>query len=137
MPHRPDVKPEPTHVQTSRSARISPRDAVAEVAKVLWHLRSILAILVVLFFFLSIVMYYGGGAVNTATRTQSSLGETFYFCAVTALTIGYGDVVPTTTLGRIITVLLGLLGVLMTGVTTGSTVYGIQAAAQRAGLLPR
>ncbi|MHB9837353.1 potassium channel family protein [Paraburkholderia terrae] len=82
-------------------------------------------------------MYYGGGAVNMATRVHSSLGETLYFCAVTALTIGYGDVVPTTTLGRIIAVLLGLLGVLMTGVTTGSTVYGIQVAAQRAGLRPR
>jgi voltage-gated potassium channel len=93
-----------------------------------------LAVLFVLFFFLSIVMYYGGGAVNTATRTHSSLGETFYFCTVTALTIGYCDVVPTTILGRIIAVLLGLLGVLMTGVTTGSTVYGIQVAAQRAGL---
>ncbi|MFM0008372.1 MULTISPECIES: potassium channel family protein [Paraburkholderia] len=117
-------------------AKISPRTAAAEVAKVLWHLRRILAILVVLFFFLSIAMYYGGGAVNTVTRTQSSLGETFYFCAVTALTIGYGDVVPTTTLGRIIAVLLAFIGVLMTGVITGSTVYGIQVAAQRAGLRP-
>jgi voltage-gated potassium channel len=124
-------------IEDDLRARISPRVAVAEVARVLWHLRRILAILFVLFFLLSIVMYYGGGAVNTATRTQSSLGETFYFCAVTALTIGYGDVVPTTTLGRIIAVLLGLLGVLMTGVTTGSTVYGIQAAAERAGLRPR
>jgi voltage-gated potassium channel len=40
-------------------------------------------------------------------------------------------------LGRIFTVLLGLLGVLMTGVVTASVVYGIQVAAQRAGLLPR
>lgn len=119
-----------------RRAQISPRTAVAEVAKVLWHLRSILAILLVLFFFFSIVMYYGGGAFNTVTRTHSSLGETFYFCSVTALTIGYGDVVPTTTLGQIIAVLLGFLGVVMAGVTTGSTVYGIQVAAQRAGLLP-
>jgi voltage-gated potassium channel len=85
---------------------------------------------------LSIAMYYGRGAVNTVTRMQLSLGETFYFCAVTALTIGYGDVVPTTTLGRIIAVLLAFIGVLMTGVITGSTVYGIQVAAQRAGLRP-
>ncbi|SAK51502.1 potassium channel family protein [Caballeronia ptereochthonis] len=118
-------------------ARISPRNAVGETAKVLWHLRGILAILLVVFLILSVGMYYGGGAVNTATRTRSSMGETFYFCAVTALTIGYGDVVPTTTLGRIIAVLLGLLGALMTGVITASAVYGIQAAAHRAGLLPR
>ena len=118
-------------------AKISPHIAVVEVAKVLWHLRRILAIQLALFFVLSTVMYYGGGAVNPATRAPSSLGETIYFCAVTALTIGYGDVVPTTTLGRTTAVLLGLLGVFMTAVTTGSAVYGIQVAAQRAGLRPR
>jgi voltage-gated potassium channel len=118
-------------------AQINPRHAIAEISKVLWHLRGILAILLILFLILSVTMYYVGGAVDAITRTQSSLGETFYFCAVTALTIGYGDVVPTTVLGRIVAVLLGLLGVLITGVVTGSAVYGIQMAAQRAGLLPR
>jgi voltage-gated potassium channel len=83
------------------------------------------------------VMYWGGGAINAATRARSSIGETFYFCAITALTIGYGDVIPTTTLGRIAAVLLGLLGLLVTGVITASAVYGIQAAAQRAGLWQR
>lgn len=118
-------------------ARINPRHAIVEIATVLWHLRGILAILLILFLILSVTMYYVGGAVDAITRTQSSLGETFYFCAVTALTIGYGDVVTTTVLGRIVAVLLGLLGVLITGVVTGSAVYGIQMAAQRAGLLPR
>ena len=115
-------------------ARIQPRQAIAEFAKVLWHLRAILAMLLILFLALSVAMYSVGGAVDIATRTQSSLGQTFYFCAVTALTIGYGDVVPATTLGRIIAVSLGLLGVLITGVITGSAVYAIQMAAHRAGL---
>jgi voltage-gated potassium channel len=116
-------------------ARIPPRFAIDEIAKVLWHLRGILVILLVLFVVLTIAMYYGGGAVNTLTRARASAGETLYFCAVTALTIGYGDVVPTTILGRVIAVLLGLQGVLITGVVAGTTVYGIQAAAQRAGLM--
>jgi voltage-gated potassium channel len=123
--------------EDSRRAVISPRIAVAEIATVLWHLRSFLLILLAIFVSLSTAMYYTGGAVNTITRTPSSPGETFYFCAITALTIGYGDVVPTTVAGRIIAVLLGMLGVLMTGVIAGSTVYGIQVAAQRAGLLSR
>jgi voltage-gated potassium channel len=118
-------------------ARISPRAAIVEIARVLWHLRGILAILLVLFVSLSIAMYLVGGAVYTLTQTPASLGETFYFCAITALTIGYGDIVPTHTLGRIIAVMLGFLGVLMSGVIAGATVYGIQVAAQRAGLLPR
>jgi voltage-gated potassium channel len=118
-------------------ARIQPHHAIAEFGMVLWHLRAILVILLMLFLILSVAMYYVGGAVDASTRTQSSPGQTFYFCAVTALTIGYGDVVPTTMLGRIVAVLLGLLGVLMTGVITASAVYAIQVAAQRAGLLPR
>lgn len=117
-------------------ATIQPQHAIAEFAKVLWHLRAILAILMILFLMLSGAMYFVGGAVDAATRTHSSLGQTFYFSAVTALTIGYGDVVPTTALGRIVAVLLGLLGVLITGVVTASAVYAIQEAAHRAGLLP-
>jgi voltage-gated potassium channel len=115
-------------------ARIQPRQAIAEFAKVLWHLRAILAMLLILFLTLSVAMYSVGGAVDATTRTQSTLGQTFYFCAVTALTIGYGDVIPTTTLGRIVAVSLGLLGVLITGVVTASAVYAIQVAARRAGL---
>ena len=118
-------------------ARIRSRHAIAEFARVLWHLRAILAILLMLFMMLSLAMYYGGGAVNAATRMHSSPGQTLYFCLVTALTIGYGDVVPTTTLGQTVAVLLGLLGVLMTGVIAASAVYGIQVAAHRAGLPSR
>jgi voltage-gated potassium channel len=117
--------------------KINPRDAIVEISRILWHLRGILVILLVLFVALSLAMYYIGGAVNLITHSPPSLGETFYFCAVTALTIGYGDIVPITVLGRICAILLGLLGVLMTGVVTGSAVYGIQVAAQRAGLIPR
>jgi voltage-gated potassium channel len=115
-------------------ARIQPHQAIAEFARILWHLRAILAMLLIFFLALSVAMYYAGGAVDVATRTQSSAGQTFYFCAVTALTIGYGDVVPTTALGRIVAVSLGLLGVLITGVVTASAVYAIQVAAHRAGL---
>ena len=119
----------------SINVQIQPQHAIAEFARILWHLRTILAILLMLFLVLSVAMYYVGGPVDVATRTQSSLGHTFYFCAVTALTIGYGDVVPTSTLGRIFAILLGLQGVLITGVVTASAVYAIQVAAHRAGLL--
>ncbi|NPT43276.1 two pore domain potassium channel family protein [Paraburkholderia sp. 1N] len=117
-------------------AQIRPRHAIAEFSRVLWHLRSILTSLLVLFLILSVTMYYVGGAIDTSTRVHSSFGETFYFCAITALTIGYGDVIPTTALGRIVAVLLGMLGLLTTGVVTGCAVYGIQMAAQRAGFHP-
>jgi voltage-gated potassium channel len=120
---------------TSRPVR--PHDAIIEFSRILWHLRSIFAVMLTLFVLLAVAMYYLGGPIQAATRMQASFGEVIYFCSVTALTIGYGDIVPTTALGRITAVLLGLLGVLMTGLVTAAAVYGIQVAAQRAGILPR
>lgn len=117
--------------------RIQPRHAIGEFARVLWHLRSVLFMLFLLFDLLAVVMHYAGGAVDAVTRQPASTGQVVYFCAITALTIGYGDVVPTTEVGRIVSVLLGLLGVLITGLVTAAAVYGIQAAAHRAGIRPR
>ncbi len=88
----------------------------AEFAKTLWYLRIFLASLLLIFLVLSVVMYYVGGPVDAGSRAPASFGQTLYFCAITALTIGYGDVLPTTTLGRIDSVLLGAVGLLMTGI---------------------
>ncbi|RQR53875.1 two pore domain potassium channel family protein [Burkholderia sp. Bp9140] len=118
-------------------ARIQPRHAIGEFASVLSHLRGLLFILLTAYIVLSIVMYYVGGAVDTATRTPATPGQVAYFCAITALTIGYGDVIPTTDLGRFVAVLLGFHGVLITGLVTAAAVYGVQAAAHRAGIRPR
>ncbi|WP_175663266.1 potassium channel family protein [Burkholderia ambifaria] len=117
--------------------RIMPRHAIGEFARVLWHLRGVLFILLILFVLLAVVMRYAGGAVNVVTHAPASIGQVVYFCAITALTIGYGDVIPTTEIGRVVAVLLGMLGVLITGLVTAAAVYGIQAAAHREGILPR
>jgi len=116
------------------NARIQPRHAIGEFARVLSHLRGLLFILLTVFIVFSIVMYYFGGAVDAASRTPATPGQVAYFCAITALTIGYGDVVPTTDVGRLIAVLLGFQGVLITGLVTAAAVYGVQAAAHRAGI---
>lgn len=112
--------------------RIRAREILRESCRTLWYLRSILAGLLVLFVLLTIIMCYVGDPVETAKRTPSPLGETLYFCAITALTIGYGDVVPTSTLGRIDAVLLGLLGMVSTGLIVAAAVRGVQEAARRA-----
>ena len=119
------------------NARIQPHHAISEFAKVLSHLRGLLFILLTTYIVLSIVMYYVGGAVDAATRAPATPGQVAYFCAITALTIGYGDVVPTTDVGRFVAVLLGFQGVLITGLVTAAAVYGVQAAAHRAGIRPR
>lgn len=45
------------------------------------------------------------------------LGDAIYFAFVTGLTIGYGDISPATPLGRLISILIGLIGMIFTGVT--------------------
>ena len=114
------------------AAHLKTRDVLAEFAETLWYLRTILAVLLLLFVLLTAGMYYLGGPVETSDRSPSPLGETLYFCGITALTIGYGDVVPTTTFGRIDALLLGLIGLLMTGLVIAAAVRGVQEAARKA-----
>ncbi|RWA50108.1 ion transporter [Cupriavidus sp. UYMSc13B] len=117
--------------------RIRPHHVISEFTRVLWHLRAVLLILFVLFGVLATVMHYAGGAVDVTTRAPATAGQVAYFCAITALTIGYGDVVPTTDTGRVVAVLLGMQGVLITGLVTAAAVYGVQAAAHREGIASR
>jgi voltage-gated potassium channel len=117
----------------SAVVRLRARDILREFGRTLWYLRAILAGLPLLFVLLTVGMFYFGDPVETVRRTPSPFGETVYFCSITALTIGYGDVVPTTTFGRIDAVLLGLIGLLITGLLTAATVRGVQAAADRSG----
>ncbi|CAM2168319.1 Two pore domain potassium channel family protein [Paraburkholderia sacchari] len=105
---------------------------VEEFARTLWYLRAPLAALFVLFLLLSAAMYYVGGPIDTRARAPSAFGDTLYFCTITALTIGYGDVVPTTLLGRIDSVLIGVQGVLAMSMVTAAFVRAVQEAARRA-----
>jgi voltage-gated potassium channel len=42
--------------------------------------------------------------------------DSLYFAFVTAFTIGYGDIAPVTAGGRIVSLLVGLLGLIFTGI---------------------
>lgn len=110
--------------------RLRAGEILKEMARTLWYLRAILTGLLLLFVLLTLGMYYWGAPVETANRTPSPLGETVYFCAITALTIGYGDVVPTSTFGRIDAICLGLIGFVFTGLFVAAAVRGVQEAAR-------
>lgn len=43
-------------------------------------------------------------------------GDALYFTMITGLTVGYGDVVPTTILSRVVSVLVGLIGLIFFGI---------------------
>jgi hypothetical protein len=44
------------------------------------------------------------------------VGEALYFTLITGLTVGYGDIVPTTAFGRLLSVVIALIGVVYVGI---------------------
>jgi voltage-gated potassium channel len=55
-------------------------------------------------------------------------GEAVYMALITAITIGYGDMTPTQTVTRIAAVLLGIIGVIFTGIMVSLAVYAANIA---------
>ncbi|MEG0283381.1 MAG: potassium channel family protein [Bacilli bacterium] len=45
--------------------------------------------------------------------------DSLYFCVVTLMTIGYGDLTPVTTLGKLFTIVYAFLGVGIVGLLVG------------------
>jgi voltage-gated potassium channel len=55
-------------------------------------------------------------AIVVAIAEGMSFGNATYFVLVTALTVGYGDIVPTTMWGRIASLAAGVIGLLAFGI---------------------
>ena len=75
---------------------------------------------------LSALMYFFGFARDA---TSPDFFSTLYFSAITALTIGYGDISPGTATGQIVAVGLGLLGIVLTGVVVAAALRAIESTA--------
>ena len=52
--------------------------------------------------------------------------DALYFTFVTGLTIGYGDIAPVTIAGRVVAILTGLVGILITGLIVAVAVYAVR-----------
>jgi hypothetical protein len=57
-----------------------------------------------------------------------SLQESLYFAFVSGLTIGYGDFAPKTLLARVLAILIGVCGVLVTALLAAVAVKALTAA---------
>ena len=57
-----------------------------------------------------------------------SLADTVYFTFITALTIGYGDLVPRQNLTRALAIAIGFFGLFATGLITGIAVHAMRSA---------
>ena len=59
------------------------------------------------------------------------LGDSIYFAFITALSVGYGDISPKTTLGKVVSVCIGLMGILFVGITAAIATRALTAVAKR------
>jgi Ion channel len=60
-----------------------------------------------------------------------SVQESIYFAFVSGLTIGYGDLAPTTGLARFLAIVIGICGVLFTALVAAIAVKALTAARER------
>jgi len=60
-----------------------------------------------------------------------SISDSTYFTFVTGLTIGYGDLVPVRFGTRLIALLIGFSGILLTGLVAAVGVQALQKATER------
>lgn len=56
-----------------------------------------------------------GLGILVGLREGWSILDSVYFSFITGLTIGYGDLAPKSTLGRMLAILIGVYGIILTG----------------------
>jgi len=67
-----------------------------------------------------------GIAVVIRHLEKMPFGESLYFSFITGLTIGYGDIVVKTLFARLLAVLLGLIGIIFTGIMVAAALRAVE-----------
>jgi voltage-gated potassium channel len=98
--------------------------------------RWVIALLVACFFVLAVLLYLAELHQHFENSPQG-FGEVLYLCAVTALTVGYGDLVPHTVSGRCLSLGLALLGIMLTGIFAAAAVKALEAQYREKSGTPR
>ena len=76
--------------------------------------------------FLALSALILGIAVVIRHLEKMPFGESLYFSFITGLTIGYGDIVVKTPLARLLAVLLGLIGIIFTGIMVAAALRAVE-----------
>ena len=87
-----------------------------EFVRIIWHLRSVI---------LTLAACLTLGAALIAHFEKLPFADALYFACVTGLTVGYGDISPTTTGGRITAVLVALVGVVFSGLIVAAALRAV------------
>lgn len=78
----------------------------------------------------ALLLFLMGLALIVKAAERLPLGEALYLTAVTGLTIGYGDVAPTTVIGRIACLTAGLVGVVFVGLVVAVATRALTQAVE-------
>lgn len=69
-------------------------------------------------------------ALITAEADDIALADAVYFIFITALTVGYGDITPSSEIARAISVLSGIIGVIFVGLLVAVSVRALEHAVE-------
>lgn len=84
------------------------------------HVHGVLGILLVLLVLCALAV----------SRVEGiDFGSALYFAFVTAMTVGYGDITPATVMGRVASVMLGLIGLVFFGLIVAIATRALQLTA--------
>jgi len=95
---------------------------VRDLVRLAMHVRELML-------FLLLLMTIGGFVISELEGIK--LGDALYFAFITGLSVGYGDITPNTTTGKIVSVAIGLVGTLFVGLTAAIATRALADTAQR------
>ena len=109
---------------------LNPFRFLAAFLSILGTVGGVIALLVVCFLGLAVLLYFAELQQHFQNSPQG-FGEALYLSAITALTVGYGDLVPHTVIGRCLSLGLALLGIMLTGIFAAAAVKALEAVAAK------
>ena len=101
---------------------------MAELFSFLRHVHASMRLLRHPLFALFALLLVGAGVI--AAAEGMGYGEALYLTLITGLTVGYGDLAPATVLGRIVSILIGLTGLIFFGLIVAIANHALGQTAQ-------
>ena len=86
-----------------------------------WAVRGVLVALLLLLL---------SGAMVISKVEQLHFGQSVYFAFITGLSVGYGDIVASTTAGKVASVAIGLVGMVFVGLTVAISNLAVKKAVE-------
>lgn len=89
--------------------------------RIIWHILRVTGFSTFLTSFISFI-FLAAGLLLWLEPDFTSYGDSLWYSFVTATIVGYGDLLVTTTFGRIISIVLAIYGILFLGSLSGLVV---------------